>query len=459
MLLRPEYPLLLPGQVDAGLFHQAEILPILPGGLRPDPLRDVHQGHVAGVHHRLGQRLVPMAALFVAVDGLAAHHLAAAAGEVVVQGDDSLLQTDGHGDGLEHRPGLIGLGEHPVFHLPVPGVLPGGVGGLVPLLRLHPLHLGLERFAEQLPPVVGVKVRGAGHGKHRPRLGIDGKAEGPRLHVVGLDALRQGLLQHGLDALVHGEGHVIAVLGVEIHLIAGDHLHPPAVFGRHHPAQLAGQHILIACLDARLAHLVFAALLGLAHVPQDVGAHRGKGVVPLAAGGDLEARAQPFLADKLPGPLRVLLLQLVVEHLIAGINALHPLPQPLLIIAEQVHNAVHNGFAQVVEGLFIGRLVQFSVRFILLLVHRAVHAHRRQNQLVDRGGHGHGPALPVVDGAPVGGHGHAPGLLVCRPALPLLLLHDLELVELRHQREEYADAQHNHQKNGAPEQAAVVSSV
>ncbi len=304
--------------------------------------------------------------------------------------------------------------------------------------------------------MVGVEIRTACHGQHRPGLGVDHQPEGPVLHVVGLDALLQGLLQHGLDPLVQGEGQVTAVLRVEIHLVPGDHLHARAVFGGHHPAQIPGQGVLIHRLDALRAHLPVAAVLVLGQITQHVGAHRREGVVPLAGRRGVEQAGDPVFGGEGPHLFRVLLLHLLLQ-LDPGVAGLfHLLPEPVLVIAEGVHQPVHDELPPVVEGLLVGVLVQLILLALEVLLDRIDQVQGGQDQLVDRGGHGHDAALPVVDHAPVGVDRDALGLLNGGLLLPFGVLHDLELVELPHQGDEQADPQSQHQHDGPPEQAAVA---
>ena len=101
---------LLSGQINARRLGHAEGLEVVVELLHPQPLADLDEGGVAGVLHRLGQGLHPVALPLGAVDGVAHPGQAVGAGAVegVVLIHHPLLQGGGQHQGLEGGAGLIG---------------------------------------------------------------------------------------------------------------------------------------------------------------------------------------------------------------------------------------------------------------------------------------------------------------------------------------------------------------
>ena len=93
----------------AGALKEAEGLGVVVEPLLAYALADVHEGHVAAVLHRLGQRLRAVTAAFPAADGGVApeHRRAAAAVEAGVHVHDALLERHGQRYDLEGRARLI----------------------------------------------------------------------------------------------------------------------------------------------------------------------------------------------------------------------------------------------------------------------------------------------------------------------------------------------------------------
>ena len=158
--------------------------------------------------------------------------------EGVALAHHALLQGGGQHQGLEGGARLVGLPQALVQPLGLPD---GGIGlglglllelrvgelllgGLLGVLRLEllidPLDVGrglaLEETVHDRRVVVGVKLRGAGHGQDLHGLGIGHDAHAAVAHVVSGDALLQDLLGIGLDGAVNGQGQVIAVDRVHI---------------------------------------------------------------------------------------------------------------------------------------------------------------------------------------------------------------------------------------------------
>ena len=163
---------------------------------------------------------------------------------------------------------------------------------------------------------------------------------------------------------------VAAVLGVDVLLIGGEHLSAGSRLGGDHSSGGPGQHILVQGLHTLGPHLHAAAALGVGHEAQDMGAHRGVGVIALAGGLEVEHGGEFVLLNKLPHRGGLLLLQLVGQRFIGGVGVLNALAQPVLVEAQQVHQAVHDQVPLVLDGLLVLLLLQVAV---LVLIAALVH--------------------------------------------------------------------------------------
>ena len=386
------------------------------------------------------------------------HLLAAVTVKVVVGRDDPLLQGCRHHQRFKGRTGLVGVRQGLVSPLEVEGV----ADRLVVLVAVLAVLLGqgfqlIQQFlVEDAGIAVGVKVGAAGHTQHRSGGGVQGDGEATLFHVVGLDALLQGLLQHGLDGGINGQVEVAAVLGVDVLLIGGEHLGAGSRLGSDHSSGGPGQNILVQGLHTLGAHLHAAAVLGIGHEAQDMGAHRGVGVIALAGGLEVEHGREFVLLNKLPHRGGLLLLQLVGQRLIGGVGVLNALAQPVLVESQQVHQSVHNQVPLVLDGLLVLLLLQVAVIVLIAaLVHRNHHVPGGEDQLIDGAGPGQGTALGVVDGTPSGVDRHVQGLLIGRPLLPLVVLEDLQLHQLGHQGHKGHHSHHRQQHHRAAEETTV----
>ena len=341
-----------------------------------------------------------MARALGAADGLVVsrHFVGAAAIEGVVFRHHALLQGGGQHHGLEGGarliPGVQGLAA------PL-GVHRVGIGlglGLFQQLRLGKilrvvlfqvgidvvgvlLHLLIEQLVGDGGVVVGVEAGGAGHGQNGPRLGVHHDAEGPVAHVIGLDALLQGLLRIGLDGGVDGQGQVIAVDGVDKLGIVVVHLGARAGAGGDDPARRALEHVVIGRLDAHRAPLGVDKAQGL-------GRQAGIGVIPLGPRHQIEIVRGLVLHDVVPDGLGVLLLDLGLDLPIGVFRGLHLLFQLLLVqVGDQTHQVPHQLVLGRLHGGIPGGLVQVSVAVgIVLFVHAVLHqVLGGQNQVIHRG--------------------------------------------------------------------------
>ena len=415
-----------------------------------------------------------MAISFGTVDGVCHSGQPAGAGTIegVALAHHALLQGGGQHQGLEGGARLVGLAQPLV---PPLGLQDGGVGlglglllelrvgelllgGLLVVLRLEllidPLDIGrglaLEQTVHDRRVVVGVKLRGAGHGQDLHGLGIGHDAHAAVAHVVSGDALLQDLLGIGLDGAVDGQGQVIAVDRVHIVGVAVVQLVVLSGAAGDYPAGNPFQDFFVLGLQAVRATL-------RVDKAQHLGGQRSEGVVPLGAGGEIEVIARFVLLNKGADGLGLFLLQLGEEHLILGVFLGH---SPLQIGPVQVgtngHQAVDDLVPQLLHRRSPGLLVLIALLIgIIALVHAVHQVLGGQNQVVYGGRHGQHIAVGVQNVPPVGGHRHVHQLLICGPLLVKIVVPDGDRPQLDHQRNEQSHPAHQHQKQGAPEYQAL----
>ena len=415
-----------------------------------------------------------MAPALVAVDGPVAHHLGAAAVVVVVGVDDALLQGHGHGDGLEDGAGLIGVAHRLVQQLLVVGLTPGHAVllAVLPVFLSHRVQLLLEALGDDFTIAVGIKVRGAGHGQDGSGGRVHDDAEPALLYIIGLDALGQGLFSHGLDLGVDGQVQVVSLLAVKILLIAGEHLAAYAILPGDHPAGGPGEQLLIGGLQPLGSYPLAAAALVLGDESQHMGGDGGLGIVSLGGlhqvenGGHAHAppRLLPVAGDEGTHLLRFLFLQIGGQDLIVGVGALQPGQEGIHILVQQIGQKV----GHVLPGLVDQGLNLIRIRLAALILQLGVVLRqavdvpdqicRRQDQVVSGGGHGQHFSLTVIDGPPTGVHCNGLELLAGCLLFPVAVLGDLQLPQLGYHGDEEHHSQTHHQKNSAPEEAAVIPS-
>ena len=396
-----------------------------------------------------------MAGAAGALDGIARHPHAAGAGEGVAVADHALLQGGGQDQGLEGGAGLIGVVDGLVAPL-VQLSLAQGLQVLVAVLAvggLEGVQLSLDVRVTDDAGVVQVVAWGVGPGQDGPGVRVHGDAEAAVLDLEGLDALFQDALAVALDGGVQGEDNVVAVGGVVVVLVAGEHFSAVAVAGGDHPAHLAGELLLVEGLDA------VGAAVGVDKA-DDLAGQGVLRIIALAGGGDDDGVGQSVVRDELPHLVGHLLLSLAGKHLIGRVGPLQPRRDVLLINAQNLREALgHQLIGRLRRG---GHLVGVSPRLLhpLGIVFLDLdQVPRGDNDPVDGGAHGQGVPVAVVDGAPVGLHRHIPGLLVDGQFLVIVVLYDLDLVECHQQGDERQDAEHHQKDDGAPQNGPVAPAV
>ena len=402
-----------------------------------------------------------------AVDGggVAVHHHRAGAGEGVVLVHQPLLQGHGQDDGLEGGAGLVGLVDRlavPLAHHRLVIGLALGLGqqlGVGEILRIAGLellvdglglglHVPLEDGVGDLGVVVGVEVGDTGDGQDLPGLGVHGDAEGPVLHVVVLDALLQCLLQIGLDGGVQGEGHVIAVLRVDVLGVGVVQLGAAPRLGGDHPAGGPLQNVVIGRL-----HPV-GSPVGVDKA-QGLGGQSGVGVVPLGAGEQVEIGGGLVLHDILPDGLGLLLLDVGLDLPVGVLDGVDLGVHPLLVQAGHQGHQVRLHLL-----LLLGhqggplRLGQ-GVALLVLLGHALHQVVGGQDQVVDGGRHGQHIAVAVIDVPPGGRHGQVQGLLVAGLLLILVVVDHGDVPQLPAQGEKHQHAAAHHEEHRPLEDAAL----
>ena len=458
--------------VYAGFLQEAEALQIVIELLRSQGLADLDEGRVAGVRHRQGQILVPVARrLLGATDGPgpALYHDVAGAVEVAVLGDHALLQGGGQDDGLERGAGLIGTGDCLVSPLGVKhfglcrrnGLVAGLLAGsplcqclLVGLLlgvrpALDVRQILVEHRIAHHPGVVQIVGGGVGPGQNFARIGVHGDAEAAVLHLELLDALFQDALTVGLDSAVQGQGQIVAVSGVVVVLIAVEHLCAVAVFGGDDPPRLARESLVVLSLNS-----IGAPSFAVIHPADHLGRQAVFGIVALGGGRGVNAGDMVFVDE---GDHRVPLVVLhpPFDHLIHGAGLGQALEDVRLV---QIQDLGQVGGNELVGGL---RVVQCLP--ILCCVRRLLSIRLLAGQdlfggeldVVDRGAHGQSLPASVVDGAPVGLHRAVGGLLLHRHSLVFVVVADLDLPEPDQQRHERRHAEQCQQEQGAHQNGAV----
>ena len=459
--------------VYAGFLQEAEALQIVIELLRSQGLADLDEGRVAGVRHRQGQILVPVARrLLGATDGPgpALYHDVAGAVEVAVLGDHALLQGGGQDDGLESGARLVGaadgaVGPLCIQHLGlrrrngfVPGLLAGSplcqcllVGLLLSVTAtLDVFQVLVEHRVAYRPRVVQVKSWGVCPSQDFSRIGVHGDAEAAVLHLELLDALFQDALTVGLDSAVQGQGQIVAVSGVVVVLIAVEHLCAVAVFGGDDPPRFARESVVVLSLNAIGTVIIHVGV----HKADHLGRQAVLGIVTLGGGRGVNAGDMVFVDE---GDHRV---PLVVLHpplydLIHGAGLGQAIEDVRLV---QIQELGQVGGNELVGGL---RVVQCLP--ILCCVRRLLSIRLLAGQdlfggeldVVDRGAHGQSLPASVVDGAPVGLHRAVGGLLLHRHSLVFVVVADLDLPEPDQQRHERRHAEQCQQEQGAHQNGAV----
>ena len=459
--------------VDAGFLQESEVLQIVIELLRSQSLADLDEGRVAGVRHRQGQILVPVARrLLGATDGPgpALYHDVAGAVEVAVLGDHALLQGGGQDDGLESGARLVGaadgaVGPLCIQHLGlrrrngfVPGLLAGSplcqcllVGLLLSVTAtLDVFQVLVEHRVAYRPRVVQVKSWGVCPSQDFSRIGVHGDAEAAVLHLELLDALFQDALTVGLDSAVQGQGQIVAVSGVVVVLIAVEHLCAVAVFGGDDPPRFARESVVVLSLNAIGTVIIHVGV----HKADHLGRQAVLGIVTLGGGRGVNAGDMVFVDE---GDHRV---PLVVLHpplydLIHGAGLGQAIEDVRLV---QIQELGQVGGNELVGGLRVVQCLPILCRVRRLLSIRLLAGQDLfggELDVVDRGAHGQSLPASVVDGAPVGLHRAVGGLLLHRHSLVFVVVADLDLPEPDQQRHERRHAEQCQQEQGAHQNGAV----
>ena len=212
----------------AGLVVHAEGVDILIKLIRAHLQRHGHEGGVAAVLHRLGQRLAAVALGAPALDFLSQDvqvPVALEAGAVVHRAG---IQSRRQRHDLEHGPGLIGLGDHTL-----PGQIQQGLG--VGSGRVVGVDGGIGTDGVYL----------AGLGAHDDAVGVFGQVRPGRL--------LQRILQKSLDARVHRQLDGGAGDGGDIGAFASGNLVAVPVRLGDLPAVHTGEDGVVAEFHAGLA--------------------------------------------------------------------------------------------------------------------------------------------------------------------------------------------------------------
>ena len=366
-----------------------------------------------------------------------------------------LLQSGGQHHRLEGGARLIGVVDHLAAPLLEAGVAHRLVIGLVGARRVAPqgLQRGGQALVDDGAGLVQVIGGDADVGQDGPGVRVHDDADAAPLGVVGLDALLHRLLGELLDVHVDGEGDVAAVGGVHVVGPAVGHLGAVVGLGGDHPAHRARQLLVIQGL-----HPVGpAVVVDEAH---HLGGQAGVGVIPLGAGGEVDAGAELVLADVLPHGGGVLPLQVPGQDLIGGVPPHALLHVGPVQLGENGAKAVHDGGLFRGDGRLIEGLVGDAVLIlIVLLVHAVDDVPGGEDQVVHRGRHGQHVAVAVQDVPPHGADLHVPGLLPDGQLLVVVVLHDADLPQRPDQGEEHEHPAHRHEEDAALEDHLVGPAV
>ena len=211
------------GEVDGDLHADAEVVQPVVEGVDAHAQRQLHEHGVAGVGHRVHQRLGPMGvARAPAGDLVAVDDGVSLAVEGVVHAGDAVLQRKGRCQDLEGGAGLIGV-----------------------------LHAGVAHQGGQLRQVVArrvvqVEVRLVDHAQDLAGLDVHHHD----LHALGARFLQRLLghaLHDGLDDVVHRQANGVPVFGRDVLLLA--RLHPArARVDLGHDAPVRSAQVLVQAL-------------------------------------------------------------------------------------------------------------------------------------------------------------------------------------------------------------------
>ena len=193
----------------------------------------------------------------------------------------------------------------------------------LPQCGLAAVDLLLQPRVGDVGEVVQVEVGVAGHGQHRPSLGVQHHAGGAVLRQELVHQPLQPLFQIILHRGVQGGDDVVAVVGVEILLVFIQHVVAGVVLGGDDQAGFALQLALILRLQAVEARVV------VPHEADDVGRQAAVGVVPLGVGHQIHA-VDFILVYVLPHPVGHVLLGPQLQHLVLGVGAVHLFQNGLL---------------------------------------------------------------------------------------------------------------------------------
>ena len=461
----------LTDHIHAGGFRKAKCLHVLVQSFSTKPLADVDKSRVAGVPHRLFQRLETVPPFFGAVDGPFSHLHGAGAVEGGIHVDHTLLQSGGQGDGLEGGAGLVGGVDALVPPLGLHGaglgradrrlvLLLGGVGHALGLQRRQRgLQLGFQGVVVQCSVVIQVIVGIRGHTYDGPGVHVHHDAGGAVFGVELLDHGLHALFQGSLDIDVHGQHQVIAVFRVEDLLIAlVQQLRTGGVFGCHRHTGGALQLGVVLGLQPH------AALIIGIHKADDIGAQAAVWVDALGIRvhpnalelfpllfRDFIALLVDLAVDEPPDFVGLGLLHLFPNVLIHGIGLGHALFDPGLVHLQDAAEAPRDvrlvpEFRRGIGLPLFRRLCLGVLDALLLFFHKGGDLLGGDVDLLRRGGDCQHIAVAVIDGTPGRGDRGAAGLLVHSSFPHLVMPVNLEVIQLPEQRQEGAYAQYNHQQ-------------
>ena len=203
------------GQIDAGGFSKAKGVEIIVKARYSQCLAGLDEIHIARIVQCLFHLLHSVhrggAALGGSRAGVAdvAHLQMAAAVKRAVGGHHAAVQCSGCCDQLEHRAGIIKLGDGFVFPL----CFAEGFAELVILLvALGGFQLLLIACIINGIGIVGVKIRLAGHSQNRAGIHIHDHGAAAILHIVAFNGSRKIALHDLLQVHINGQHKALAIL-------------------------------------------------------------------------------------------------------------------------------------------------------------------------------------------------------------------------------------------------------